>query len=411
MIGRRVAITGLGVLAPHGSDVNSIFESLFRGQSAVRTVRLSSDVGELEIAGAAILGEPWTGLSAAALATSDRVSLYALGAVDAAIHDAKLDIQGEDPDRIGVAVGTSLGGTISQESAYQDIFRRNKSRLSPFTLIKVMYNAPAAQIALKYGLSGPSLTYSTTCSSSSISIGEAMRMIRHGYADLMIAGGTEAPFAYVSIKAWQALHVLAPTLYENISATCRPFCRSRNGTVLGDGAAFVVLEDFGHALQRGANIYAELAGYGVCNDTRHMTQPSIEGQVKAMELALADANMSPTTVEYINAHGTGTTLNDATETRAIRKTFGAHADKLAISSTKSMHGHLVGASGALELVISTMSIFRQRVPPTAHLEEADPECDLDYVPNIGREMRLHAAMSNSFAVGGTAGVLIVRTIG
>ena len=235
-----------------------------------------------------------------------------------------------------------------------------------------------------------------------------MRTIRHGYADVMVAGGAEALFAYVSIKAWQALHVLAPPRSEDISATCRPFDRDRNSTVLGDGAAFVVLEDIEHATQRDSGIYAELAGYSVGNDSSHMTQPSIEGQIRAMQAALADAEMSTDFVDYLNAHGTGTQLNDATETRAIRKCFGSHADKVAVSSTKSMHGHLVGAAGALELIISTMAVVRQCVPPTAHLDDPDPECDLDYVPNYGRDMRVRAAMTNSFAVGGTAGVLVIR---
>jgi 3-oxoacyl-[acyl-carrier-protein] synthase II len=237
-----------------------------------------------------------------------------------------------------------------------------------------------------------------------------MRVIRHGYADVMLAGGAEAPFAYVSVRAWQALHVLAPPRVENVAATCRPFNKDRNGTVLGDGAAFVVLESFDHALKRGAKIYAELAGYGVCNDANHMTQPSVEGQVRAMGLAIADAEMSADDIDYVNAHGTGTPLNDVAETRAIRTVFGRHASKIAVSSTKSMHGHLVGAAGAFELAISTMAVANESVPPTAHLDEPDAECDLDYVPNFGRRMQVRAAISNSFAVGGTAGVLVIRRV-
>jgi len=405
---RRVAITGLGIIGPHGSSVSSVFAALLEGQSAVRKIKVASESGTLEFVGAQSFGEPWSSLPAVPVATSDKVSLFALAAADAAIRDANLDLEREDLSRVGVAVGTSLGGVISQESAYYEIIGRNKSRLSPFTLVKVMQNGPAAQIALRYHLQGPSLTHSVTCSSSSVSIGESMRSIRHGYADVMLAGGAEALFAYVSMKAWQALHVLAPPRLENIAATCRPFSKDRNGTVLGDGAAFVVLEELERATKRNANIYAELAGYGSSNDATHMTQPSVEGQVMAMELALADAHMSTDAVDYVNAHGTGTQLNDLTETRALRKSFGSHADKLAVSSTKSMHGHLVGAAGALELIICTLAVSRQSVPPTANLHEPDPQCDLDYVPNVGRKMRLRAAMSNSFAVGGTASVLIVR---
>lgn len=408
MTNRRIAITGLGVVSPHGSDVNAMYGALLRGESAVRHLALSSDAGSIETVGAAVTGEPWLGLPRAQLATSDRLSLYAIVAANEAIRDSGLELAAEDRNRVGVSVGTSLGGAISQEAAYADIFVKGSKRLSPFTLVKVMYNGPSAQIGLQYGLGGPCLTYTTTCSSSAVSIGEAMRQIRHGYADVMIAGGSEALFAYVSLKAWSALQVLAPERPGNPSATCRPFSLDRNGTVLGDGAAFVVLEEYERAVARGAHIHAELAGYGVCNDSSHMTQPSVAGQARAMRLALEDAKLTPGGIDYVNAHGTGTQLNDAAETAALKKVFGKIAHSIAISSTKSMHGHLVGTAGALEIVISTLAIKHQHVPPTAHLDQPDPKCDLDYVPHVGRSTRVRAAMSNSFAVGGTAGVLVVR---
>ena len=235
-----------------------------------------------------------------------------------------------------------------------------------------------------------------------------MRQIRHDYADVMIAGGSDALLTYGSVKAWQALQILAPARPDNPQATCRPFSRDRNGTVIGEGAAFVVLEEYSRALARGARIYAELAGYAVTNDSSHMTQPSVEGQAHAMRLALADARIEPEMIGYINAHGTATQLNDVVETNAIKEVFSNHAHRLAISSTKSMHGHLVGTAGALELVIITLALARQMVPPTANLDEPDPACDLDYVPHTGRGARVPAAMSNSFAFGGTAGVLVVR---
>jgi 3-oxoacyl-[acyl-carrier-protein] synthase II len=385
-----------------------MFDRLVRGESAVRRITLQSKAGNFDTVGAAVPGEPWTVLTRAQLATSDRLTQYAILAAASAIRDANLDLAAEDRDRIGVAVGTSLGGAISQEAAYADILGRGASRLSPFTLVKVMYNGPAAHLGMTHEIAGPSLTYTTTCSSSAVSIGEAMRQIRHGYADVMLAGGAEALFAFVSIKAWQALQVLAPERADNVAATCRPFSRDRNGTVLGDGAAFVVLEEYQHAIARGAPIYAELAGYGICNDCSHMTQPSVAGQSRAMRLALEDAQLAPSSIDYINAHGTGTLLNDLTETQAIKAVFGAHSRALAVSSTKSMHGHLVGSAGALELVISTLALQRQMAPPTANLDEPDPECDLDYVPHVGRTARIRAAMSNSFAVGGTGAVLVVR---
>ncbi len=410
MTRRRVVITGIGVTSPHGCSADAMFDALLRGESAVRKIRLESDVGSYETIGAAVPGEPWAALSRVQRVTTDRISQYALLAADAAVRDAGLDIDSLDKTRIGAAVGTSLGGTISQEAAYAEIFRKGASRLAPFTLVKIMYNGPAAHLGLAYKLAGPTLTYTTTCSSSAVSIGEAMRSIRHGYADVMIAGGAEALFAYVSIKAWQALQVLAPERSENISATCRPFSRDRTGTVLGDGAAMVVLEDLESATARGAQIYGELSGYGICNDASHITQPAVAAQSLAMRQAIDDARLAPEDIDYINAHGTGTKLNDATETQAIKDVFGMRAKSIAVSSTKSMHGHLVGAAGALELVICTLAIQRQRVPPTAHLDVPDPQCDLDYVPHNGRTARVRAALSNSFAVGGTAGVLVVQQL-
>ena len=408
MTPRRVAITGLGVVSPHGADPGILFAALMRGESAVRHLTLASDAGPFEIVGAAVQGEPWAGVPRANRVTSDRVGLYALAAAEAALVDAGVNPAAEDRDRFGLAVGTSLGGTNSQEAAYAEIFRRNAQRLSPFTLVKVMYNGPAAQIAMRYQLGGPNLTYSTTCSSSTVSIGEAARQIRYGVSDVMLAGGAEALFAYVSIKAWLALQVLAPERSGNPAASCRPFSRDRNGTVLGDGAAFVVLEDQARAVARGARIYAEVAGYAVANDASHLTQPSAAAQARTMRAALVDAGLAPEAIDYVNAHGTGTPLNDAAETQALKEVFGTHAHSLAVSSTKSMHGHLVGAAGALECVVTALALDRQAVPPTAHLDVPDPALDLDFVPHHGRSARVRAAMSNSFAVGGTAAALILR---
>ncbi len=407
MTRRRVAVTGVGVVAPHGYDARAMFDALANGASAVDRISIESSVGQLETVGAAVKDVPLDAIPPAHRVTCDRASLYAMLAAESAIRDAGIDFSALDRTRCGVSVGTSLGGTISQEDAYVDVLEHRKSRLSPFTLVKVMYNGPAAQIALRHKLGGPSLTFTTTCSSSAVAIGEAARQIRHGYADLMIAGGTEALFSYVSIKAWQALQVLASPRTDDIASTCRPFSSDRAGTVLGDGAAFVVLEDLMRARARGASVCVELSGYAVCNDSRHLTQPSMEEQARAMQLALEDAACAPDAIDYINAHGTGTALNDVTETAAIKRVFGANAQRVAVSSTKSMHGHLVGAAGALELIVCALAIERQLVPPTAHLYHPDPRCDLDYVPHTGRVARLRTAMSNSFAVGGTAAVLVV----
>ena len=337
------------------------------------------------------------------------MSRLAVDAADAAIADAQFDVRSISPTRIGVSVGTCMGGIISTESAYDQLFRNDADRVSPFTLVKTMYNAPAAHIALKHGFIGPALTYTTTCSSSSVAIGEAMRQIRHGYSDVMIAGGAEALLIWGSVKAWLALQIIAPLREERPSASCRPFSKDRSGTVIGEGSAFVVLEELSQAESRGAHIYAELAGYGVVNDSAHLTQPTTEGQAQAMRNALLDANVRPEHIQYINAHGTGTQLNDVVETRAIRQTFGVHADSISVSSTKSMHGHLVGAAGALELAICAMAIERQAVPPTAHLDYADPECDLDYVAHKGRRREVLATLSNSFAFGGVGATLVLTS--
>jgi 3-oxoacyl-[acyl-carrier-protein] synthase II len=385
-----------------------MFDRLLRGESAIRRVELSSGSDTFSAIAATVPDEPWMALSRGQRVMSDRVSQYAILAANGALSDASLDLQAEDRGRVGVAVGTCMGGIISTEAAYDDLFRKGMTRVSPFTLVRTMYNAPAAHIALQHGLTGPSLTYTTTCSSSAIAIGEAMRSIRHGYADVMLAGGSDALLTYGSVKAWHALQILAPERTDHPAATCRPFSRDRNGTVIGNGAAFVVLEDYDRAVKRRARIYAELAGYGVSNDSFHMTQPSVAGQAHAMQLALTDAQIEPELIGYINAHGTATPLNDVTETRAIKDVFGSYARRLAVSSTKSMHGHLVGAAGALELVITTLTLQRQMLPPTAHLDEPDSECDLDYVPHVGRPGRVRAAMSNSFAFGGTSGALVIR---
>lgn len=406
---RTVVITGVGLVSPHGNDARTAFDLMLEGRSAVRLFDVAGSPGTRPFLGARAIGDNEARVPNAARATSDRVSLLALQAATSALMDSGLELSRIDPARVGIAVGTSLGGVTTQEAAYTDVLVNLKERLSPFTLVKVMYNGPAAQVATIHGLGGPALTYSTSCSSSSVALGEAMRQIRHGYADVMLAGGAEAPFTYVSMKAWQALHVLAPVATGRDPATaCRPFSVDREGTVLGEGAAFLILEEREAAVARGARIYAELAGFGSCNDHEHLTQPSVDAQTRAMKLALVDAAMDPGSIDYINAHGTATMLNDITETEAIKAAFGRHSRNLAISSTKSMHGHLIGAAGALEAVVCIMSIDRGAVAPTAHLETVDPLCDLDYVPLRAREKLVTAAMTNSFAVGGTAAVLVFR---
>jgi 3-oxoacyl-[acyl-carrier-protein] synthase II len=339
----------------------------------------------------------------------DRVSQFALVAAAQAASEAAGFLEGLDRARVGVFVGTGLGGAHATDDGYHTLYGERSDRLKPYSVLLAMANAPASWIALEHGLAGPNLTYSTACSSSAVAIGEAARRIAHGEADAMVAGGSEAPLNFGTMKAWEALRTLAPADARDSAASCKPFSRDRAGLVLGEGAAMLVLEERGRALARGARIRAEIAGYGITTDTAHLTRPSVEAQAAAMRLALEDARMAPAEIGYVNAHGTGTQANDGVETAAIKRALGAHAHRVPVSSTKSMHGHLLGAAGALELVAAILAMERGTAPPTAHLAIPDPECDLDYVSEGARAgLALGAAMSNSFAFGGTDVALVAR---
>ena len=303
------------------------------------------------------------------------------------------------------------GGANTIESEYDQLFRHNADRIKPLTVLMVMNNASASHISIEFGLSGPCLTVSTACASSTNAIGEAFRQIRDGYVDVMLAGGTEAFLTYGSFRGWESLRVLAMEDPNDPSKSCKPFSKNRSGLVLGEGAAVVVLEEMERAVRRGAPIYAELLGYGSTSDAFHMTKPSFEGQARSMSEALKEAGVMPKNIDYINAHGTATQWNDLLETQAIKNIFGEYAYKLPISSSKSMHGHTMGAAGAIEFVVSLLAIKHQAIPPTTNLDQPDPECDLDYVPNIGRKgVKVNTVMSNSFAFGGTNAVLIARKV-
>jgi beta-ketoacyl-acyl-carrier-protein synthase II len=406
---RRVAVTGLGVLSPIGNDPSTFFANLMAGKSGIK--KMETDfVDSLDCKIAAYINdyEPLDHFVKNKAATMDRVTQFAVSASQQAINDAGLNLETEDLERFGVYLGTGMGGAASIEEGYVRLYKEQARRLKPFTVLMAMNNAASAQVALDFGITGPDLTFCTACSSSSVAIGEAVRQIRHGYTDVMLAGGSEALLTFGTIKAWEALRTLADEDEVNPSASCKPFSGNRSGLVLGEGAGMVILEDMDRAIARGAKIYAEVIGYGSSNDSTHITQPSVEGQSRAMRKALAEANISADQLDYINAHGTGTKLNDITETNAIKQVCG---NKIPVSSTKSMHGHLMGAAGAVEFVACMMAIQEQALPPTAHLLEPDPECDLDYVPNIGRKnVKVDTIMSNSFAFGGTSGVLIARKI-
>lgn len=406
---RRVAVTGLGVLSPVGNDPKTFFANLIAGKSGIK--RMQTDfVDSLDCKIAAYINdyEPLDHFVKNKAATMDRVTQFAVSASQQAINDAGLNLETEDLERVGVYLGTGMGGAASIEEGYVRLYKEQAKRLKPFTVLMAMNNAASAQVALDFGLTGPDLTFCTACSSSTVAIGEAVRQIRHGYADVMLAGGSEALLTFGTIKAWEALRTLADEDEQDPSSSCKPFSANRSGLVLGEGAGMIVLEDMDRAIARGAKIYAEVIGYGSSNDSSHITQPSVEGQARAMRKALAEANITADKLDYINAHGTGTKLNDITETKAIKQVCG---NKIPVSSTKSMHGHLMGAAGAVEFVACMMAIKEQALPPTAHLAEPDPECDLDYVPNLGRKnVKVDTIMSNSFAFGGTSGVLIAKKV-
>lgn len=406
---RRVAVTGLGVVSPLGNDRETFFANLMAGKSGIRRLETEFvDKLDAQLAAPVVDFDPLAHFPRSKANSLDRVTQFALVASQQALDDSGIDLQTVDRDRMGVYLGTGMGGAASIEEGYVRLYRDNASRLKPFTVLMAMNNAAGAQVALDFGLTGPDLTFCTACSSSGVAIGEAVRQIRHGYADIMLAGGAEALLTFGTIKAWEALRTLAAEDTENPAASCKPFSANRTGLVLGEGAGMVVLEDLEAAQARGAHIYAEIIGYGSTNDSTHITQPSVEGQSRAMRAALKEAGIAPDQLDYINAHGTGTKLNDVTETAAIKEVCGTGVP---VSSTKSMHGHLMGATSAVEFVACMMALEKQALPPTAHLSQPDPECDLDYVPNVGREnVRVNTIMSNSFAFGGTSGVLIARKV-
>lgn len=403
-------VTGLGVISPLGNDPDTLFSRLMTAESGIRLITADGPRGQYSVIAAPVEFEPAQYFPPPQKTDNlDRVSQFSIAAAAMALKDSTIRLTDDDKRRFGVSWGTGMGAAHALEETYIQLLQRDPDRVKPMTVLTVMNNATSAHIAIQNGLSGPNLTYSCACSSSAVAIGEACRQIRHGYADAMIAGGAEAPLSFGLVKAWEALRVLAIPDRANPSASCRPFSKNRSGLVLGEGAAMVVLEEREAAIRRGARLYGELVGYGSSNDPSHITKPSVDGQAHAMSLALADANLTAGDIDYVNAHGTGTALNDVTETRAIKQIFGERAYKLPVSSTKSMHAHLLGGAGAMEFVIALLAMHHRAVPPTAHLEVADPECDLDYVAGRGRRNQdIRCIMSNSFAFGGTNAVLIAR---
>jgi beta-ketoacyl-acyl-carrier-protein synthase II len=405
---RRVAVTGLGLVAPCGNEPEQFFANLVAGRSGIGVLQHASARLCTRIAASASF-DPSAHFAAPRLRLLDRVSQLALVAAEQALCSAALDLDDEERAATGVFIGTALGGATTTDDGYDTLYRESSDRIKPFTVLMAMTNAAASWIGIEHRLSGPNLTFSTACSSSAVAIGEAWLRIRSGATRLMLAGGAEAPLTLGTLKAWEALRTLADEDPVDPSASCKPFSKDRSGLVLGEGAAVLVLEEWEHALRRGATVYGEIAGYGLSTDGAHLTRPTVDGQARAMQLALDSAAVPAAAISYINAHGTATVQNDAVETAAIRRVFGARADRVAVSSSKSMHGHLLGAAGAVELVATLLAVRTHTIPPTLNLRIPDPECDLDYVPNVARrDQDIELAMTNSFAFGGTNAVLVCR---
>ncbi|MGH9430966.1 MAG: beta-ketoacyl-ACP synthase II [Terriglobia bacterium] len=405
---RRVVITGLGVFASSGRDVESFFGNLIQGKSAVRRIE-QFDSSSLTVQIAAEVPDyvPTDYFPTKRLDLLDRFAQFALLAAAQTMKSSGLEVKEEERPRFGVVIGSGMGGAQGLDNGYWNLYAKQVTRLHPFTIPRIMHNAPVSQVCMEYGAQGPSFATATACSSAGHAIGEAFHLIRFGLADMMLAGGSDTPITYGMMRSWESVRVLAAGDGDP-SRACRPFSLDREGMVIGEGAAAVLLEEMEHARKRGARIYGELAGFGMSSDAGHITQPSVDGPVRAIRMALDEAGLNAEDIDYINAHGTGTRLNDSTETVVVKQAFGEHARKVSISSTKSMHGHVMGATGAVELVATVMALDRGLIPPTANYTLPDPECDLDYTPNTARARRIRAALSNSFAFGGLNAVLLVR---
>jgi beta-ketoacyl-acyl-carrier-protein synthase II len=405
---RKVVITGLGVVAATGRDVRSFFDSLIHARSGIRRIT-QFDPSSLSVQIAAEVPDYRSTdyFPQKQLDFMDRFCEFGVVAAREAMQSSGLQIRDEERTRFGVVMGSGMGGANTIESAFCNLYAKQATRLHPFTIPKIMHNAADSQICMEFSAQGPSLATSTACSSAGHAIGEAFHFIKFGLADLMLAGGSDAPITYGMMRSWESVRVLAVGDGDP-SRACRPFSADREGLVMGEGAGVLLLEELEHARRRGAKIYAELAGYGITSDASHITQPTVDGPVRAIRMALEEAHIKAEEVDYVNAHGTGTRLNDRTETQILKAAFKEHARRAAVSSTKSMHGHAMGATGAIELVASVMALEQGIIPPTANYTKPDPECDLDYVPNQAREARLRVALSNSFAFGGLNAVLVVR---
>lgn len=401
---RRVVITGMGVISAVGLNQQDFLSSLRSGRCGIDTIDCIDEThGVVRFKNAAqVRGyDPELTFDPKELAFMDRFAQFAMSAAHEAVTQSGIEFTPEIQRTSAVVTGTSCGGRGTEESGYWELFHNGRTRVHPLTIALGMGNAGASHISMKYGIQGPAYTISTACASAAHAIGQAFWMVRSGAAPMAIAGGSEAPLFLGGLKAWEAMRVISKD-------TCRPFSLDRSGMILGEGGGMLILEPLEAALARGATPLAEIVGFGMSSDASHITQPSSDGGARAIKAAMDDAGLAPEQIGYINAHGTATEANDRTETAAIRSVFGAHADRLAVSSTKAMHGHSLGAAGALEAVASILSLKNGYLPPTINFTGADPACDLDVIPNEGRNVAVEACLSNSFAFGGLNAVLAFK---
>ena len=399
---RRVVITGAGTINPPGHDVAATFDAMKNGRCGIGPLDIRDvDRLSIQIGGQVRDYDETTHFNRQQIAIYDRFTQFTLLAARQAIAQAGLVFAGDLADQSGVILGTSGGGLNTQDENYRVVYEEGKNRVHPFIVPKLMNNAAVSQVSMEFNLRGPSFTVATACASSNHAMGQAFNMVRSGMAKVMVTGGSESMLCFGGIKAWEGLRVMSRD-------ACRPFSATRNGMVQGEGAGVFVFEDYDHAKARGAHILCEVAGFAMSSDASDIVMPSKQGAARAIAGALKDAKVNPDQIGYINAHGTGTAANDKTECAAVADVFGAHADKLMISSTKSMHGHLIGGTGAVELLACLMALCEGVIAPTIGYEEPDPECALDVVPNEARDADVDVVLSNAFAFGGLNAVIALR---
>lgn len=397
----RVVVTGLGSICGLGTGIAEYWAALCQGKTAIRPLTGFDDV-KIKTGARVERFQPEQHFPKNVLLLLDRFSQFAVLAAQEAVDDAGLAGDKDVLEDATAIIGTGCGGKQTDEETYRQIYKENRSRVHPLTIPKGMTSAAASNVSKRVGIKGPVFSVSSACASGAHAVIQGRMMIQSGLVDVAIVGGTDAPFTYGLLKAWDSLRVVSDD-------TCRPFSKDRSGLVLGEGAGILVLESARHAIQRGARIYAELAGCGMSSDAGHITRPDVRGIVRAINCAIDDAELEVNSVNYINAHGTGTIANDIAETEALHRVFGRHANHLAVSSTKSMHGHALGAASALELVATVLTVYNNLIPPTANYTSAGEGCDLDYVPNSARDEQVDVALSNAFAFGGLNAVVALKS--